>query len=75
MLVEQEQKIVRCLKVAKTQGGGQSLGVLARKVDEWKHDVSKYLQKLKRQGKVTYFHSTCVWFWNEEVSINEFLKL
>jgi len=75
MTKEQENKIIRCLKISKMQGGGQLLNILTDNAKAWNHEVSKYLQKLKRKGFVMYFETTKVWYWLDEVNENEIFNL
>ena len=77
MTQEQKDAVVRSLKVGRSLNAGQSREVLEKIANikwQWKHELTNYLQYLKRKGLVTYFDTTKVWYWNDEVDIGELIK-
>ena len=75
MTQKQKDNTIRYLKCAKLQGGGQSIWIIANRINAWNDEVSKYLQSLKRKGLITYIPTTKVWFWIKEVELDEIIKL
>ena len=75
---KQENKIIKCLKFGKLQGCGQTRKTLQSISGiSWafKHELTNFLQKLKRQGKIMYFDTSKVWYWINDVNENEIFNL
>lgn len=74
--LKDQKAIVRSLKTGRLMGGGQTLKTLANvpKPKLWTYEVSRFMQYLKKYGRVTYFKSSRVWYWIDEVEFDDIIK-
>lgn len=73
MKQESKNRVVKCLKDARIQGGGQTFHTLLTVADidhAFKHELSKFLQELNQVKKVTYSPTTKMWYWVDEITID-----
>lgn len=68
---DQKDKVIKSLKTGRVMGGGQSFRILQKLAGCWASELSSFLQSLRKKGLVTYFASTSIWYWNDDVSTND----